>query len=723
MDGFKDLSPHRPLSQPEEIRVVKLHPGASDHPIVCTLEHVRLGEHGGNTTTPDYIAVSYVWGDPAETRPIALDSAPSYPVTLNLFSALTHLRDEGNQVCLWIDSLCINQQDLAERSAQVSRMRDIYASAAEVRVWLGDYGDISKPDWRLGLKYACESAKRVMHPVKTILERLQYDDLTHSQLARGRDVMDQLLIRPWFTRMWVVQEVAVRHLEDDDEKVRMMVGDLTVPWFVMYNAFHHARYIRPRGNDSVLAERLSCRSGLYSIAQAWNNKMALTRFASQDEYFSLAKQLALSLSLFTLFGATDPRDRIYSLLGLLVGNESIPGHLAPDYSKPVDRVYHEYVAWMLREDTGIDLLGLSTGPQPGRPSWVPNLAGRRGVFCRSLDDTNPARLLDNDALLEIEALPITTIVAVENRCNIHEERQQTTPGSAAEAGRILAEHCRRYLLECEGLIERAMDEQASGGARRRNRLRDRCSGWWKNRQWAGWKDKVKQARQHKVSVHASDDTSVEGRFGTGLKGSASSLQQPDKDDVPEELQLETNPHRQRLSQYFAGSFAVSLKDYYRAPPLPWETLYEVLMRRPFSADATDEEIPLPGFVTSTYPREDVVQPLAGSIADEFDGYAFFVCENGDVDFCRSTSIAPEPGDMLCLLRGSTKRYILRPVAGNRGQWTMIGTAYMDAEFSLAWHRNQPDGGGATGEGEMRQSWAAMWKEKREGGNVMTIVIR
>jgi hypothetical protein len=73
--------------------------------------------------------------------------------------------------------------------------------------------------------------------------------------------------------------------------------------------------------------------------------------------------------------------------------------------------------------------------------------------------------------------------------------------------------------------------------------------------------------------------------------------------------------------------------------------------------------------------------------------------------------------MLCLLRGSTHRYLLRPVRETE-QWTFVGTAYMDAEFSHAWHRY-----GETREEEMRQTWAAMWKDNKEKGNVISVVIR
>jgi len=295
------------------------------------------------------------------------------------------------------------------------------------------------------------------------------------------------------------------------------------------------------------------------------------------------------------------------------------------------------------------------------------------VFYRNLDDTNPARLLDNDTLLEIEAYPITTVAAVAHRrCGILQERRQASPGSAE---RILAETCRRYLQECEDLLEEVMQKHAPGA------------------------------------------TGAEMNSGAGSTGQTSQLPPPHKDDDSAAEESDSKSLRQQLGHYFTRSFNISLREYNREPPLPWPTLYEVLMKRPFPADVTDERVFVQnGTYMGSYPRESVVQPLAGSIAEEFDGYVFFVCEDHYADFCRSTSVAPQPGDMVCLLRGSTKLYILRPVAGT-DQWTMIGTTYMDAEFSHDWHRD------GTGENEMRRLWAAGWRINKEKGKVRKVVIR
>lgn len=654
MDSFHVQAtrpPHRPL-QLDEIRIVNLLPGAFTDPIVCTLEHTNLNNAG--TTT--YEAVSYTWGDPTFTQLITLDSVP-YPVTANLFSALTYLRDRTDPLRLWIDSLCINQQDLAERSAQVGRMRDIFASATQVNVWLGDYGGLPKSDWHLAFQYMLACNDWSARPPRTAAEKHQMDtvEIRH---ARGKDVMEGLLGRAWFRRVWVVQEIAVRHWRDDDEKVKLLVGHLSVPWFVMAGAFGHLLYIRGSQEDGMLPHSYTRQNGLCSIEKAWQYKHRLTELTQEGKYVGFAEQLAMYLSRFTQFGTTDQRDRLYSLLGMLVGNDMVPERLAPDYSKSVSTVFHEYTAWMLRDGTCIDVLGLSSGPQPGVPSWVPDFVGRRGAFSRNLDDTNPVNLLDGDRLLQIEALPIAMVATLGPRCRILDESRGKTASDATpeEASEVFMAACRQYLWDCEKLLTDEVSRGHSNSLPKQSVLRSM------------------KAMAKRVGIFEA--VSRTSSMGMG---------------------------RQCLNKYFDDSFVASLMDSHWETQLSREQLYDLIIAKP--TDAVQAR------------RTPAVKSYARYIADEFDKYSLFICKDGEVDFCRSTSIAPQPGDMLCLLRGSTHRYILRPV-GSTEQWTLVGTAYMDAEFSHDWRRY-----GTDKEKEMRQSWAAMWKMHKDKGDVIPVVVR
>ncbi len=115
----------------KDIRLLTLQPGRRDEPIKCDLSVVGLDEE------PLFEALSYTWGDPAPTTPILLRGR-SVNVTSNLQGALLHLRNESVPRNLWVDAVCINQQDPVELGDQVQHMRLIYERASQVLVWLGE---------------------------------------------------------------------------------------------------------------------------------------------------------------------------------------------------------------------------------------------------------------------------------------------------------------------------------------------------------------------------------------------------------------------------------------------------------------------------------------------------------------------------------------------------------------------------------------------------------
>lgn len=121
----------------DEIRLLRLIPSEDNASIItCDLVHVSLHE------CPNYEALSYTWGLPNFSCGI-LVNGEAFPVTENLLLALHALRSETSARCLWIDAICINQQDIAERNHEVLRIMEIYEHATSVVVWLGPASDDS----------------------------------------------------------------------------------------------------------------------------------------------------------------------------------------------------------------------------------------------------------------------------------------------------------------------------------------------------------------------------------------------------------------------------------------------------------------------------------------------------------------------------------------------------------------------------------------------------
>lgn len=121
---------YEPLA-PGFIRLLYLQPGVEDEDIHFRLQHVSVDD------ATHYEAISYHWGDPAETKDVYCESK-SLQITVSLFAAFKRLRLPDATRVLWADAVCINQADIAEKKEQVELMSTIYSRPTRVLIWLGD---------------------------------------------------------------------------------------------------------------------------------------------------------------------------------------------------------------------------------------------------------------------------------------------------------------------------------------------------------------------------------------------------------------------------------------------------------------------------------------------------------------------------------------------------------------------------------------------------------
>jgi hypothetical protein len=139
---YKPLDPGR-----NEIRLLRLcEPFEVNDPISCTISHVSLD------LNPKYEALSYTWCDragDAQLNKKVLLGGHIVSVTWNLEAALRKLLRGDEERVFWIDALCINQTDVAERNEQVSKMKLVYQRAQGVASWLGDEYDDSRGAFEL----------------------------------------------------------------------------------------------------------------------------------------------------------------------------------------------------------------------------------------------------------------------------------------------------------------------------------------------------------------------------------------------------------------------------------------------------------------------------------------------------------------------------------------------------------------------------------------------
>jgi hypothetical protein len=137
-DALQDFV-YEPL-QPDQIRILQLAPGHKGDTLVGELLVSSF-----NDNAIDYDALSYMWGDPAPADRISL-SGKTLPIASNLTTALHHLRYSDKPLIIWIDAICIDQQNNDERARQVPLMRHLYKRASIVRIWINEPSVDSKCD-------------------------------------------------------------------------------------------------------------------------------------------------------------------------------------------------------------------------------------------------------------------------------------------------------------------------------------------------------------------------------------------------------------------------------------------------------------------------------------------------------------------------------------------------------------------------------------------------
>jgi hypothetical protein len=221
MSVYQDLQPTL-----RQIRLLTIQPGQDDSSVSCALTtHSLYGK-------PSYETLSYVWGNPAEKRSINVNGV-RFLVTVNLEAALRELRIHRPRA-LWVDAICINQEDPSERSSQVRLMSTIYKTATHTAVWLGEETDQSRCAFQL--LHSLESLDSLKQwsmlppstPTSVIEENLiKFDSHLNSMpnAAAGlRDFWNDVMRRPWWTRAWIVQEIVL------SSNATLICGRSSISW-------------------------------------------------------------------------------------------------------------------------------------------------------------------------------------------------------------------------------------------------------------------------------------------------------------------------------------------------------------------------------------------------------------------------------------------------------------------------------------------------------------
>lgn len=290
-----------------EIRLLNLRSGDAQEELVGNLEVIKLKtetETEGQVLHQRYDTLSYTWGDQDPTEHIKIIHAnQQYRIRIrpNLYQALLHLRSHREDRYLWVDAICIHQDDEREKSSQVRMMSQIFNNSSCVCVWIGP----EKDDSRRAIDFI--KSRLVHEDADQILENVEY---RHEWLA-----LSKLMRRPWFSRRWIIQEIALART------ATLHCGSDWLPWEV----FAEAVMLFTWGQTKVYSTLRTAGDCSASSLGDLRESAAARLIQAQDNIFRKSKDGQLLEKLMSLedllcrFSASEalnPRDSIYALLSI-----------------------------------------------------------------------------------------------------------------------------------------------------------------------------------------------------------------------------------------------------------------------------------------------------------------------------------------------------------------------------------------------------------------------
>lgn len=309
----------------DAIRLLRLLKGNQNDPIRCELFEAFLHQVEG----VPYEALSYCWGTAPAAYEVWVDGRKKY-IQQNLYIALLALRQSDEDKLLWVDAICIDQDNHKEKGHQVGHMRRIYENAEEVIVWLGPSNaeinslmdQVKWWDTEIMQQYGAHRAQGLSDSwIRLIKYKEELGEKVDTDLWR-RALIDILML-PWFQRVWILQEVA------SARRATLYCGTKAVP---------------SRG-FSLLPLLLEFEPDTHTQAVL----DILPGYRRKETWWGEAQNLKTLLLKFKDSQATDPRDKIYALLGI-ASDARTNGTLRPDYEISPGQAIRNTISFLLFQE-------------------------------------------------------------------------------------------------------------------------------------------------------------------------------------------------------------------------------------------------------------------------------------------------------------------------------------------------------------------------------------
>lgn len=329
----------RGLTSDDEIRLLRIAPAASG-PLAATWAYESM------VNPPAYDALSYCWGSQKIFRDITVNGREGFMVSAHLHAALLRLRRPNRGRLVWVDVICVNQDNIPERNKSVSLIWRIYTQALRVIVWIGET-EPENPTCKRFYQNVEEKETRLALCAEPGLSALEHGDLD-TKLRELLREMESASTRHggsgdvWWKRLWVIQEFSRAQYFPT-----VYIGPHAISWSFF------AKVMQTDHHDRLELFR--------SLRVPGNQPLLRLLFKAK------------------IFQCSDPKDRIYALLGLAeIGSSPI----IPDYSKSDQQVFEEVTIYLIQEEKNVDVLlderedRLAT--QKGSiststfPTWVPD---------------------------------------------------------------------------------------------------------------------------------------------------------------------------------------------------------------------------------------------------------------------------------------------------------------------------------------------------------------
>ncbi|KAM5354795.1 hypothetical protein ACJ41O_001441 [Fusarium nematophilum] len=363
---------YQPMRDPYEIRVLHLSPGTGSDKLRGTLHHcsVELKRDDNRsrwavsmddfTTMVCYTALSYCWGPPVFEASIECDGHEK-KITKSLETALRQLRQPDWPIVMWIDQICVNQDDDREKEQQIPLMGRIYTQAKDTVIWLGE--------GTAGSDAAMQLLDRINPCLQFRLTEMKPGELERIGLPPPDSLLWEelwkFLSRPWFTRVWIIQETILPAWGS----LWVACGGNLVPWDIIDDCCNDlvtcgiSRWLEASFGAIGTRDEDACQRAL-SLGEMRSDHLTSL---NGSEIFSLLLK-ARNAQCY------DPRDKVYGLLG--VCSDEDRNAVTVSYAKECTAadLYRDVTSRYIGEKAlrvGIAVC-YADHESPDLPSWVPD---------------------------------------------------------------------------------------------------------------------------------------------------------------------------------------------------------------------------------------------------------------------------------------------------------------------------------------------------------------